>query len=212
MNIIYEILASCILVLRNFVRLMTSPYAAMRQISSKPDWYQAGIILGAVYAYFIYASAVRTRLVDPLILSASASRAFVFFLMTVLLASAFFFLIGQVLERYNKAKPMRYDTFIYTLIYSLPPTLIWFFTTSTLFYFLPPPRYETFLGSAFSIFFVIFSLSMLVWRLILWYIALRFTLRARFFSIVAVMMLFAMWFIPYSVVMYRMKIFRIPFL
>jgi hypothetical protein len=98
------------------------------------------------------------------------------------------------------------------LSYSLFPTLIWFTTNSVLYRFLPPPRTISILGKAFSVLFLSFSISLLVWKLILVYLAIRFSSKLNFYNIVYIILLYLCIFIPYSLLLYHLKIFRIPFI
>ncbi len=101
---------------------------------------------------------------------------------------------------------------VYTYSYSLLPTLIWFTTTSILYLLIPPPRSLSLLGKGFSIFFISFSLTILFWKLMLTYLALRFSLKISFYRIIYFMILYLCWFLPYSLILYNLKIFKVPFI
>lgn len=205
-----EIFVSLILVWRNFFRLIFYPYITMRKISQEKDWFQPLTIFFFAYLYFIFANIVRKKTLHPFIISSSSFVAFVFFLLTFFLTLSFFYLIGKSFSR-NKTRSA-FIPLIFTFSYSLFPTLIWFFTTSFLYFLLPPPRTFSILGKSFSLFFTTFSLILFFWKTILFYLSLRFSLRLNFYRIIYLTLIFLLWFWPYSVVMYKLKIFRIPFI
>ena len=131
------------------------------------------------------------------------------FVITFFLVTYFFYFLHKGVHDKNK---VTYRSFVFTFAYSLIPTFIWFYTTSTLYYLLPPPRTASFLGKGFSLAFVSFSMTLLLWRVILLYLAVRFSTGATFYRILTSLALFSVWFIPFSYVMYRLEIFRIPFI
>ncbi|MBI4130254.1 hypothetical protein HY468_02985 [Candidatus Roizmanbacteria bacterium] len=95
--------------------------------------------------------------------------------------------------------------------YSLLPTLLWFFTTSMLTLLLPPPRTTSIPGQVFSFLFVVFSLFLFFWKGVLYYLTLRFGMRLDLFRIViASVILFPLGAL-YALIMYKLGIFRIPF-
>jgi hypothetical protein len=173
----------------------------MRKIAQEKDWWQVIIICGLVYLYFIFANIVRKKTLHPLIISSSSFISFVFFLLTFFLTVVFFSLFGRQIK-----------SLIFSLAYSLLPTLIWFFTTSFLYFVLPPPRTYSILGQSFSLVFITFSLILLFWKVVLFYLSLRFSLKLNFYQILYTTILFSIWFWPYSVVLYKLKMFRIPFI
>lgn len=179
----------------------------MRKIAKEKDFFQVLIILTLAYLYFIFGSIVRRRTLHPLIISTSSFTSFIFFLLGLFLTIAFFYLLGKRLNQETQLFSL-----IFTFSYSLFPTLIWFFATSLIYFLLPPPRTFSLLGKAFSLFFITFSLILFYWRLILYYLSLRFSLKVAFDKIIFLTLLFLLWFIPYSILIYQLKIFRIPFI
>jgi hypothetical protein len=81
-----------------------------------------------------------------------------------------------------------------------------------LYILFPPPRFPTLLGKGFSIFFIAFSISLLIWKFILFYLALRFSTKLSFFRLIYLIFLYLTWFVPYSFLLYYFKIFRVPFI
>ena len=96
--------------------------------------------------------------------------------------------------------------------YTLVPTTVWFLATSLLYVLLPPPRTTSVLGITFSIVFLIFSITLFWWKLTLAYLTLRFGLKLDLAKILVVAAFSLPILAAYSVGMYRMGIFKVPFL
>jgi len=198
-----DLITSFVLVLRNFILLIFSPYKTMRRISEEKDNYQPTIIIGIIFIYFKFIYYLRDKLYP-------ATLVYILFIINFLLTVAFFYLLSKLFAK-NK-KEIKFSSFIFTFVYSLFPTLIWFLSTSILYIFLPPPRTFSLMGKGFSIFFIAYSLSLLIWKFILVYLAVRFSSKQNFFRIIFMLILFLIWFIPYSIFLYQLKLFRIPFI
>jgi len=175
----------------------------MRKISLEKDYYQLLIISGLVFLYFKFIYFLRDK-------PYPATLIFLFFLFNFLLTTSFFYLINKFFN--SKKNETSFFSYIFTFCYTLFPTLIWFLSTSMLYIFLPPPRTFSNLGKGFSIFFIAYSLSLLIWKLILVYLAVRFSSRQTFFRVFYMIILYLIWFIPYSIFLYQFKLFRIPFI
>ncbi|OGK24476.1 hypothetical protein A2954_07585 [Candidatus Roizmanbacteria bacterium RIFCSPLOWO2_01_FULL_37_12] len=199
-NAIANLLASSVFFLRNIFLLIFSPYRTMRNISRGKDFGQAFLIFLTVFLYFKFVYFLRD---DPY----PATITFLVFILHFLFTMAFFYFLGGVSN--NKIK---IPGFILTFSYTLIPTLFWFVSNSILYVFIPPPRSYSILGKGFSIFYISYSISLLTWKLILIYLALRFSTKLGFYRIMYLMILFLLWFIPYSVFLFHFKIFRIPFI
>lgn len=172
----------------------------MRKISQEKDYTQLIIIMFFVFLYFQIANKAKQlflpSIMPPLVFA-------IHFYLTIL----FFYGVSKL---YNSIVKIR--EFIFTLTYTLLPTLIWFTSNSILYRFLPPPRSISLLGKTFSIFFISYSVSLLCWKLILFYLAIRFASKLNFFKILYMIILYLCIFIPYSVFLYNVGIFRIPFI
>lgn len=199
-DIIADLLSSFLIVFRRSLLLIISPYKTLRKISLDNDYTQIVIILGFVLGYFLWAGKLREFVVSPLII-------FLFFLFNFVFTVCFFYYVSRLLT-----KNIKMISLVFTLSYSLLPTLVWF-TINSLFYFLiPPPRTISILGKSFSIIFVAFSISLLIWKVILFYLAIRFSTKFNFFRTIYLIILYLCIFIPYSLLLYNFKIFRIPFI
>ncbi len=195
-----EFAASFLIVIQRFILLIFTPYKTMRSIHTEKDYSQVGIIILFVFAYFQLANKAK-QLFFPSLLAPAV------FILQFSLTIIFLYAVSRLL---NSKANLR--SFIFTISYSLIPTLIWFTFNSLLYRLLPPPRTVSLPGKAFSIFFITFSISLLVWKFILVYLAIRFSAKMNFFSIMYVILLFLCVFIPYSLFLYHFHIFRIPFI
>ncbi|MDH7476110.1 MAG: hypothetical protein QHH09_01405 [Microgenomates group bacterium] len=195
-----EIIASLIIVLRRFIFLIFTPYKTLRKISLEKDWSQILIIFFMVYLYFNFAYLLRESIFSPNLI-------FIIFLINFFFTCLFFYIISRFFN-----KETSFDSFVFSLTYSLFPTLVWFFGNSLFYFILPPPRRLTLGGKIFSIFFIAFSVSLLIWKLILFFLSIRFSSRLGFYKVFYFILLYLCFLIPLSILFYYLKIFRIPFI
>jgi len=203
-ELIIEIFTSLIVLIRYFFYLIFFPYQTVRKISLEKDYYQSLIIFLLIFSYFKFAYFLKNK-------PYPATLTFSVFLFHFFLTLIFFFCLGNLITRKRK-KEISFLSLLVTFSYSLLPTLIWFGSVSLLYLFLPPPRSPSFLGVSFSVFFIAFSLSLLIWKMILVFLSLRFSLRLNFYQIIYLWLLYFLWFIPYSFGLYYLRIFKIPFI
>lgn len=199
-TIFISVLTSLIIVLKRFIQLIFTPYKTMRKISNETDYLQIVIIFIFIFIYFRFSDVVKYG-------KFSSIPLFSIFILQFMITCFFFYAFSCLFTKQIKFKP-----FVFTLTYFLLPTLLWFFSNSVLFLLLPPPRTSSFLGKGFSIFFITYSISLLIWKLILFYLAVRFSSRLSFFKIFYLILLYLSIIIPYSYILYSFKIFKIPFL
>ncbi|MFA6532735.1 MAG: hypothetical protein WCT22_01930 [Patescibacteria group bacterium] len=202
-KILVNLLSSFLLIFNRFVGLILNPYKTMRKINLEKDYYQPAIIIGIIFLYFKFVYYLRDK-VYP------ATLIYLLFIINFLLTILFFYFLSRIFSK-NK-KEITFRSFLLTFSYSLLPTLVWFLTTSILYIFITPPRSFSILGKGFSIFFTAYSLSILIWKLILTYLAIRFSSKQNFFRIIYMMILYLIWFVPYSILLYHFRFFRIPFI
>ncbi|EKE14257.1 MAG: hypothetical protein ACD_12C00603G0002 [uncultured bacterium] len=202
-KILVDFLTSFLIVCNRFIGLILDPYKTMRKISLEKDYWQPGIIIGLIFIYFKFIYYLREKMYPATFIYGS-------FIINFLLTIIFFYFLAKLFSK-NK-KEISFSSFLFTFSYSLFPTLIWFLSTSILFIFLPPPRTLSLLGKGFSIIFVTYSLNLLAWKIILVYLAVRFSAKQNFFRIFYMIALYLSWFIPYSIFLYQFKLFRIPFI
>lgn len=202
-------MASSFLVMINYINgLIFTPYKTIRKIAKENDWFQIGYIFFLVYIYFIYANIIRSKTLHPFIISAKTSINISFFILLFFLTVSHFYLAAKIFID----KKTKFQKYLFTFFYSLIPTLIWFFTTSTLYWLFPPPRSTSILGLILSSIFIIFSVTLLFWKINLFYLSIRFSSKANFYQIIIMIIGFLFWFIPISYWLYQIKVFRIPFI
>ncbi|OIP84403.1 hypothetical protein AUK04_02435 [Candidatus Roizmanbacteria bacterium CG2_30_33_16] len=197
---IISFFTSLLIVVRRFIFLIFLPYKTIRKISLENDWLQAIIILFSILIYFTVSNKLRVLYYSPFII-------YLVFVINFIISTCFFYYGAKILK-----SKVNWQSFVMTFSYSLFPTLIWFITSSGLYYVLPPPRTLSILGKSFSILFIAFSISLLCWKIILMYLSVRFSGRLNFYRTIYLILLYLCWFIPYSLLLYNMKLFRIPFI
>ncbi len=199
-TLLASIMASTIVVIQRIFLLIMYPYKTMRRISLDAEYSSIIIIFFLVYVYLHFANILRQYSYEPGIL----------FILTIFHYGAtvlFFQFITSIFcqDRHISIKP-----FLFTLAYAMIPTLIWLGVNSSLYFILPPPRTLSVLGKAFSILYVSFSIAMLVWKIILEYLAVRFASKMPFYKIIYSLILYLAVLGPYFFWMYAMKFFRMP--
>lgn len=199
-SIVIDILSSLLLVVKRFFFLVVSPYKTMRKISLENDYWQIALIFLLVFLYFKFIYYIRPHFYP-------ATFIFLVFLFNFFLTILFFYLLSLWINKDTKL-----SSFIFTFAYSLFPTFIWFIVNSFLYLFLPPPRTFSILGKLFSVFFITFSISLLFWKANLVYLSIRFSSKLNFYWIIYCLILYLCFFIPYSIFLYYLKIFRVPFI
>lgn len=207
-NFSLTILKLSIIFCRNSVGCINNPYTTYRRLAkSANDTKQTIFILLMALGYFAFASLVRIGVRHPYLLTLK------FNLLTLgaglgFMSMVFFlFLVGKIFRREGK-----FETLFLLWSYSLLPTIVWFFATSVLYIFLPPPRTFSLLGKLYSVVYMAFSIALFFWKAILYYLTLRFGLRLDLFRIAVVSIVLSPIIIGYSILMYNLGIFRIPFL
>lgn len=193
---------------RNSVGCVNSPYITYRRLAEeKTDARQSVYILMLSLGYFAFAAFVRSGFRNPYLLTMKYNSLFLgagaaFFLMVF-----FLFLSGKVFK-----KKTRLPALILLWSYTILPTLTWFFFTSLMYLLVPPPRTLSLWGKMYSVFFISFSFAVLLWKIILAYLTLRFGLQLDLWRIGIITAVLTPIVAGYSILMYRMGIFRIPFL
>lgn len=207
MKTLEYIAISLVLVLHNFTGLILYPYKTLRKVSQEKDMGQVGIIFLLVFLYFVFSNIVRKQTLHPFVISSSSFLTFIVFLGTFFMVCLFFFWLSKTTHH-----TISLESIIATFSFSLFPSIIWFLTTSILYLLLPPPRTLSLLGQGFSMIFLVFSLTLLLWRMILLYLSVRFSAKTDFYTTLFFIVLFMLWFLPYSYGLYYLKVFRIPFI
>jgi len=203
----HELLIAGLLFGRNFVGIITRPYETYRRIVTKGSLWELGYIAALCAVYFAVASVIKIAAFRPFILTRQfivlAGAACTTYIFMVLLLS----LTGKVLHAEVSARRLLLG-WGYTLI----PTLVWFWSTSILYILLPPPRTTSAYGILFSVVYLVFSAVLLFWKIMLSYLTMRFGLRMDLSKIMHMTVMMVPVIGWYSIVLYRMGIFRIPFI
>ncbi|MBI4066140.1 YIP1 family protein [Candidatus Gottesmanbacteria bacterium] len=192
---------------RNAVGLVVRPYETYRRIVDRGSPWELVYVAVLAAAYFALASLVKVASFRPFLLT----RQFV-----VLGAAAGLTYVGVIGVIWVIGKMVGgKGTFRGVAIawgYTILPTIAWFFTTSILYVLLPPPRTTSVAGIAFSVFFLIFSAALFFWKVTLGYLALRFGLKLDLVRILMVVGVVGPMVGAWSWGMYRLGIFKVPFL
>lgn len=186
---------SFIIFIRRSIGLIITPYTTMRKISienRRDDIIWIGVLS---CIYFLITNSVRFW-------GAGLFGALGLFIGTIL----FFSILPAPGLLQDKLKRM-YKTWAYSLL----PTLIWFYTTLLFYFVFPPPRTTSLLGQIFSVCYIAFSVSLLVWKVILVYLSIRFSLRVHLYRVIYYMLLYLSLSIPLWIYLYNNGISRIPF-
>lgn len=195
-----EIVASILIVFQRTVLLIFYPYKTMRAIAKETDYTQILVIFLSVLLYYFSLDKVKDLSLPPFIQFGIV----VFNVLATVCVTALF--------NYIYHKKIELKPFLFLFSYALLPTIIWFYLNTFLFVTLPPPRHITFLGKLFSITFITLSVSILAWKVILWYLAVRYSTKLQFYEILYITIIYLSLTIPYSMLLYHFGLFRIPFI
>lgn len=175
---------------RTLVGMVTRPYETYRRLVDRGSLWELLAIAVLVSVYVVVA---RIQIV-PVVAT---------FCITV----GLFWIVGNVLGARGSLRG-----FSVGWGYTLVPTLVWFWGTSILYILLPPPRTTSGAGILFSVVYLVFSATLLFWKITLAYLALRFGLKLDLAKISVACAVVLPVLGMYSFWMYRLGIFRIPFL
>lgn len=182
------------------------PYSTYRQLVHE-DPLQLIILWSCIGIYFFLVSPIKLHTLHPFLLTLNASRLFTIALVSYIGICLFFLFLGRLMRSIMDLRGV-----LLTWGYSLIPTLIWFFATSVFYVFLPPPRHETWPGRIFSLLFITFSISLFIWKGILYYLTLRFALKFDLKKIIAVSVIFLPLLTVYAMWLYNLGVFKVPFI
>lgn len=200
------VISAGILFVRTSWGIIFRPYETYRTLVKRDNPWEF-LYLGLMCAlYFGIATSVKTPVFRPYLLSRqfallSVSAAVGYFMMSWSLYKVGIWFGGRG----------TWNSISLGWGYTLIPTVIWFLATSVLFVVLPPPRTVRFAGVLFSIIYLVFSAVLFYWKLMLSYLTLRFGHRLDLWRILSVGAVAAVVLTAYSIIMYRIGIFRIPF-
>lgn len=206
--LMYTILRLLIIFGKNSIGCINSPYITYRRLASqKTDLRQIIFILCITVIYFVFASLARAGMHSPYLLTLKFNSLIIGAGIGFISMVVFLYLMGKIAGSTGSFK-----TLLILWSYTLLPTLVWFFLTSFFYIVLPPPRTLSIWGKLFSLWFVFFSSGVFLWKLILYYLTLRFGLRFDLYKISLISTVVVPAVLGYSYIMYKAGIFRIPFL
>ncbi len=193
--------------IRNCWGLISEPYATMRRLSSEGNSIDVVGVWCAVLVGFVFIALLRSRSLHPFLLTYNFGLLTTGVVFTYLLTVLGIYLVGKLVGGRGELK-----TVVITWSMTLLPTLIWFIAASFSYLILPPPRNLTMLGKLFSLVFVSGSVALFFWKGMLYYLTLRFGMRLAMGRILIASAIIFPLGILYSIVMYQVGIFRIPFI
>ncbi len=202
-----SLLVSGVWFLRNTIGVIIKPYATYRRIVDHGrlgELFYIGILLAG---YFALASLVKEASFRPFLLTRQFVALTTTAAVSFFLASTTIWMVGTLVGGTGS-----WQRITLAWGYTMMPTVMWFLVTSLLYVLLPPPRTTGMLGVAFSIVYLIFSVTLFFWKIVLSYLTLRFGLRLDAKKIAVAAAIMVPLFVVYSIAMYRLGVFRVPFL
>ena len=192
---------------RTAIGLVVKPYETYRRIVSHSRLGELIYISTLVCVYFAVASLVKVAAFRPFlltkqffVLSLAATGKFV-------MAAGSLWVAGTLLKTTFKTRAL-----LVAWGYTLLPTIAWFFITSLLYVILPPPRTTSVLGMSFSVLFIMFSVTLLWWKIMMSYLTVRFVFKLDLLHIAVLCGIALPIIAGYSSLMYYWGIFKVPFL
>ncbi len=193
---------------KNILGILQKPYQTFRSISLRKSYEQLIFIAFLIFLYLSLSTLAKESLkANPLFLTKDLVKVGLVISFTYLLVTQLIFRFGKLFGGEGKIY-----NFMLLWAFSLVPTLAWFLITTIFYVLLPPPRTPSLKGMAFSFLFMVFSLACFLWKGILYYLALRIGLhlsatKIAFISVLVLPLLFL-----YAFMLYKMKIFGVPFI
>lgn len=202
-----QLFVSVVVFGRAAVGLILRPYETYRKIVQKGSPWELVFVGVFAMLYFFLASVVKVAAFRPFLLTKQAVVLGAAALLTYALVVGLIWVVGRFLG--SKAAIKRIAVaWGYTMI----PTVCWFLMTSILYVILPPPRTTSLAGVTFSILFLVVSATLFFWKLTLGYLTLRFGLKFDMAKILAVVGIVGPIIWLWSWGLYRLGIFKVPFL
>lgn len=192
---------------RTTIGLITRPYETYRNIVHHGILWETVWMWAIVSLYFAVTTIVKTPVFRPFFLTKHFLTVLIAAIVGYLLLSCSLWILGRLVGGKGSLREM-FLGWGYTLI----PSVLWFFATSLLYVLIPPPRTTSLAGVSFSILYLVFSATLFFWKITLAYLSIRFGMRLDLAKISIV----TLGMIPiigiYSFMMYRLGIFKIPFI
>ncbi len=192
---------------RTCIGLAVRPYETYRRIihhGKNGELVYVALLLGV---YFAIASVVKVAEFRPFLLTQQ-------FLVLVLgaVSGALVATVSLAVAGRAFGARIKIDSLLLGWSYTLIPTVSWFLATSVLYVLIPPPRTTSILGVTFSLLFIVFSATLLWWKVTLSYLTMRFGLKLDLGKSAMVALLCAPGMALWAWGMYSMGVFKVPFL
>ncbi len=200
-------LRGCIGFARTTIGLVTRPYETYRRIVNHGSLWELVPLSVLLACYFAIASLVKTAAFRPFVLT----KQFIILAISVCVTYGVTVSLLWCVAKIMKGKGT-FRSLALAWGYTLVPTLLWFLITSLLYVLFPPPRTGRPLGILFSALYLSFSTVLFFWKAMLTYLTLRFGMRLDLFRIIAVCGIVGSVMVFYSLGMYHLGIFKIPFI
>lgn len=193
--------------LRHSVGTITKPYETYRELT-KGSYLGEVFFMGLLISGYIgIASILHKGLGSGLLLTLRFGKLFSGIIFTFIFAWGSLYFAGRLFG--GKGRPL--NLFL-PWVYSLLPTIVWFLTASFFYFFLPPPRTTAITGQIFSLVFIAISLTLFYWKGVLYYLTLRLGHRLDLLRILLVSLIVFPLGIVYSLLTYKLGLFRVPFI
>lgn len=193
---------------RYTIGLIHRPYQTFRDLALKKPYEQLFFIALAISIYLVLSTMAKgSLLANPFFLTKSLIKVGLAIALTYLLAALVIFLTSNFFSKQGKL-----SSFMLLWAFTLLPTLSWFLITTLLYAFLPPPRTLSIKGQLFSILFMTFSFACFFWKGILYYLSLRVGLHLETRQITAVSTIVLPLIFLYAILMFKLRIFGVPFI
>lgn len=194
-------------VARTVVGLIRKPYETYRAIINHGSLWELLPLSLLIFSYLIIASVVKTAAFRPYMLTKQFIVLAVAVGITYGLVVGLVWIVGRMVGGKGSLRAV-----VLGWAYTLVPTVCWFLVTSILYMVIPPPRTDSPLGVIFSLLFLLFSSVLFFWKFVLSYLTLRFSLKIDLFRIALICVISIPIIAIYSFGMYRLGIFKIPFI
>ena len=192
---------------KNIIGIITRPYETCRHIVDRGTPAELVYIAALLVIYFSIASMVKISAFRPFLLTRQFVLLAVATGLTYCVTVAAFWIGSRIMHATGTLKG-----FAIIWGYSLVPTLVWFVVTSILYIVLPPPRTTSIEGVIFSLLFLVFTATLFLWKATIVYLAVRFGFRLALGKVILLYVIVTPFVGAYSYGMYRLGIFRVPFL
>jgi len=192
---------------QNIVGIAVKPYETYRRITKQGTGWECVYIALLLLIYFAIASLVKTAAFRPYLLTKQFVVLFSAAACTYLVVSVVLWVVARFFGAMEQ-----YKTFAIGWAYTLVPTVAWFLLTSILYVILPPPRTTSTAGVVFSLVYLSISTTLFLWKVIHGYLSLRFALKLDLKRILLTVGASSPVVGAYGVLMYKLGVFKVPFI